>query len=227
MDDIVLLDQFKAYYTPYHRGGDVPLIFKSKSDPELLRTLQVSKQVIKRMLGSSVTALELPNIATQSKVNLNLRKEDPDTLVLIVQGTVFQTGDKIFIPVKPQRFIGMTDIVFPAISLATGHAQNVPANSVWPTGNNLLTVTNPSPATGGSDARDGDWAVLEAVFFLARFFIQHREFSERLFESEWIHNLQDRLHQKFDPDLPPAVYRHITGLISDSRVASDFMPAVD
>ena len=223
-----LLDVFKSYaYKPIHLLDTDP--FKPV-DSELNRTLETSKAVILRMLGRSVTTLNLPIEAVKAIGILTANRANPDdeTIINIPMGQKFNTSLLVFESIEvlilneSQRFIPVTvRAVLPGIS------GNIPSGRVWTSSLSGLVITNTAAFSGGQDANAGDPLILEAVLYLAKFFLQNRQFYERTFEMELDDFMSDKEFRKFEMELPAAVYRHIVGLISHARNPKDFIPQVD
>ena len=63
----------------------------------------------------------------------------------------------------------------------------------------------------------------EAVFFVAKYFLQNRQFYDLNREID-VNVITEREIQKYETELSGAVYRHVIGLISHARNPSDFIP---
>ena len=222
--DETLLEKFKAFAYPGKSNLLGSVAFRP-ADSELTRTLEVAKALVLRMLGKSVTTLNLPVDATRSLGTVTITKDNANTIITIPINTAFMAQDLTFENLEEatideaQSFINL-----PVQSVGTGLIQNIQAGQTWDTAIVGVTVTNTSPFTGGADEY-GDFLIQEAVFFLAKYFLQNRQFYDFNREID-VNVISEREIQKYETELSGAVYRHVIGLISHARNPSDFIPTV-
>ena len=231
--EATILQEFKDYAYP----TNIRLFDNNQSeslrppDSELIRTLEVSRKMILRMLGSSVNVLnDLPRAATPARGIIIVTKNPPSSNIIhIPAGTLFFTiGGKIFSSVS-EVTIQATSESTPLVVQSAVHSvdENISSGQVWFTSVVGVSVRNDSAFSGGQDASDGDALIKEACFFLAKYFLQNRQFYQRTSELAFGDFLSDQEVQKYEMELPAAVYRHVVGLISHARNPKDFIPQVD